>query len=109
MGNDSFQARNGWVCNIKKRYGIRVLSLEGKKVSGDVPAFESFIPVSKEITEKGFSHEQVYNVDESGLYWKSLPRKTLVLAGEKEAAGQKISRALNLFPMLLELISYGCQ
>lgn len=52
----------------------------------------SFIPVSKEITEKGFSHEQVYNVDESGLYWKSLPRKTLVLAGEKEAAGQKISK-----------------
>lgn len=42
MGNDNFQASDGWVCNIKKRYGIRMLSLAGKKVSGDVPAFESF-------------------------------------------------------------------
>lgn len=100
MGKDNFQASHGWVCNFKKQYGKRVLSPAGEKVSSDVPAFESFkTEFQTEITKKGLNHEQVYNVDESGLYWKSLPRSTSVLAGGKEAPGQKISKErLTLFP-----------
>lgn len=100
IGNDNFQASSGWVWNFKKRFGIRVLSLTGEKVSSDDNAFELFkTKFQNEISEKGFNREQVYNVDESGLYWKSLPRKTLVLAGEKEAPGRKISKErITFFP-----------
>lgn len=52
-----------------------------------------------EVEENGLNREQVYNVDESGLFWKSLPKKTLALAGEKDAPGRKVSKErLTFFP-----------
>ena len=32
---------------------------------------------------------QLYNADESGLYWRCLPNKTLASGDEKEAPGMK--------------------
>ena len=32
---------------------------------------------------------QLYNADESGLYWRCLPEKTLASSDEKEAPGMK--------------------
>jgi hypothetical protein len=38
------------------------------------------------------SPEQVYNADETGLYWKALPSKTIVSQEEKSAPGHKSSK-----------------
>jgi hypothetical protein len=35
--------------------------------------------------------DQIYNTDESGLYWKGLPTRTLVFEREKCAPGHKSS------------------
>ena len=41
------------------------------------------------LEERGLSREQVFNADESGLYWKLMPSKTLVTSREKEAKALK--------------------
>lgn len=42
--------------------------------------------------EKNLTSHQVYNADESGLFWKVLPNKTLAHSGEKSAPGRKVSK-----------------
>ena len=45
--------------------------------------------LQKIIKEKGLTLNQVFNCDETGLYWKLMPNKTLVSSREKEAKGFK--------------------
>lgn len=42
--------------------------------------------------EKSLTLSQIFNCDETGLYWKLLPNKTLVAAHEKEAKGYKMPK-----------------
>lgn len=37
--------------------------------------------------------EQIYNADESGLFWRMLPEHTLASSHEKNAPGRKIIKA----------------
>jgi len=62
----------------------------GEKLSSDESDFESFkTEFQKEIAEKGLNREQVYNVDESGLYWKSLPKKNTCFGARKRSCWAK--------------------
>ena len=37
------------------------------------------------IAEGGYTPEQVYNVDETGIFWKCMPARTSIFSGEKSA------------------------
>ncbi|XP_046145867.1 jerky protein homolog-like [Osmia bicornis bicornis] len=67
-----------WVSNFKRRHNIRLVSVCGEKASADTNAAESFIQYfQRHIEQEGIDIENVYNMDESGLFWKALPIKTL--------------------------------
>ena len=62
-------------------------------MSADQPAADRFIPEFKQvINDGGYELEQVFNCDESGLYYKLLPTKTLAAYCEKSAAGRKTQK-----------------
>lgn len=92
-GKDTFVASRGWVLNFKKRHGLRHLKICGEKLSNDVSAVVPFIKKLSEIIQrKGLIPTQIYNADESGLFWKILPEKTLVHSKEMTAPGRKSSK-----------------
>lgn len=89
----SFTASSGWLWRFCARHGIRQLSLQGEKLSADAEAPEPFREKLKEVIElEGFTLNQVYNCDETGLYFRLLPKKTLACASEKGAPGMKSSK-----------------
>ena len=62
-----------------QRHGIRQFTLQGEKLSADQPAAENFIASFEDIIENGqYTLNQIFNCDETGLYYKLLPRKSLV-------------------------------
>lgn len=85
-----FKAGTGWLRRFKDRHGVRCLSLQGESLSAammDVEPFrEKFL---KLVEEQGLTRHQMFNCDESGLYWKLMPNKTLVTSREKEAKAFK--------------------
>jgi len=90
----SFLASDGWLKGFKSRYGIRLLKMSGKKLSSDSSAVEPFKKKLKQIVyELKLVPDQVYNADESGLFWKMLPEKTYVAQSEKTAPGRKAEKA----------------
>lgn len=92
-GNDNFRASRGWISNFRKRHGLRALKVCGEKLSNDESAVDPFLTLfADKIKELNLGPTQIYNADESALYWKMLPEKTLVRSQEKTAPGRKINK-----------------
>lgn len=78
-GSFDFKASPGFLGKFKKRHGLRALSVQGEKLSADTEASTEFIQkFSKLCCDNGYELDRVYNADETGLYWKMLPNRTLV-------------------------------
>lgn len=92
-GPPDFKASGGWLSNFKQRHGIRQLDVQGEMLSGDSAAAESFLKTFENITlDKQLSRDDVYNADETGINWRSLPRKSLASRNETRAPGYKVSK-----------------
>lgn len=90
---DSFSASDGWLTKFKKRHGIRYLKICGEILSSDTTDIMSFIRTLRgKMNEMQLTDAQLYNADESGLYFRLLPQKTFVAATEKTAPGRKIAK-----------------
>lgn len=89
LGIDSFQASSGWLEKFKIRNGIvqRVLSGEGADVS-EIACDEYRQRVLPALLE-GYKPDDIFNADETGLFFKCLPDKTLAFKGEKCQGGKR--------------------
>ena len=69
-----FKASNGWLDRWKKKYNLRKMTVSGE--SGDVSGLtvDSWKERLPEMVQ-GYSSEDVWNLDESGVFWKALPDK----------------------------------
>ncbi|KAI4456038.1 hypothetical protein MML48_8g00002744 [Holotrichia oblita] len=78
MQKDDFKASNGWLDKFKKRYGIRLSGSTKEKIKA--PVEEVTLPaelkkLNDKINELRLVPDQIYNVEISQLFWKSLPTK----------------------------------
>ena len=81
-----------WLHLWKNRHGIRQLRICGEKLSSDTSAAEAFKSMFQDIVNSlELSNEQIYNCDETGLFFKMLPSKTLVCKNDRHAPGFKLS------------------
>lgn len=87
----SFCASSGWLDRFKKRYGIRQLNLCGEKLSADSDAVDVFKTMFADYTQ-GYSKDQIYNADETGVNFKMLPKKSLASATETSAPSHKMKK-----------------
>ncbi|GBM00819.1 hypothetical protein AVEN_257343-1 [Araneus ventricosus] len=75
-GSKEFQASSVCLEKFKNRHGIRQLSIVGKKLSADIEAGNSFIAELQDlIVKEKLTANQIYNCDETVLYWRALPTK----------------------------------
>nr|XP_005993580.1 PREDICTED: jerky protein-like [Latimeria chalumnae] len=83
----------GWLQKFKNRHGIRHLKASGEKLSADHEAAEKYVKdFARLVTENDLTAEQIYNADKTGLFWRCLPRNTLICNDEKSASGVKESK-----------------
>ncbi|XP_062523895.1 jerky protein homolog-like [Corticium candelabrum] len=89
----NFVASSGWLWRFCKRHCIRQLALQGEKLSADKPAADQFVlRFQAFVKDSDYSTEQIFNCDESGLYHKLLPQKTLAGHFERSADGRKTQK-----------------
>lgn len=87
---DSFKASRGWFDNFRKRTGIHSVVRHGEAASSDVKAAEDYLKTFSELIEaNGYIPQQVFNCDETGLFWKKMPNRTYITAEEKIMPGYK--------------------
>jgi hypothetical protein len=66
----TFQFSSGWLKQFKERHGIRELQIQCEQLSADNVGATLFCDKLAEIIEeKCLVPTQIYNADETGLYW----------------------------------------
>ncbi|XP_034979547.1 tigger transposable element-derived protein 1 [Zootoca vivipara] len=85
---ESFKASRGWLEKFKRRSGMH--SKHGDGASGNKLDADQFVLEFKDYVEsQGFVPQQVFNCDETGLFWKRMPRRTYITMEEKALPGHK--------------------
>jgi hypothetical protein len=68
--NSSFFASKGWFEKFKNRCYLHNVKLVGESASADHLAAKNFpIELKNVIEQGGYTPEQVFNADETGLFW----------------------------------------
>ena len=90
----NFVANNGWLEKFKQKYSICNKMVAGE--AGDVSkeTMESWNERAREITT-GWNARDVWNMDETGCFWRGLPEKTLEAKGRWCTGGKKAKQRLH--------------
>ena len=88
LGDNEFQGSNGWLEKWKKRFNIKEMRVAGEDGDVNEVTLDSWQEHVKELT-KGYAPENVWNMDETGQFWKALPDKSLSEAGKRCRGGKK--------------------
>lgn len=81
LGKPNFRASNGWLQNFKKRNEIVFKKVTGESASVDDQVCTQWSEQLPELT-KGYKPEDIFNADETGMYYQCLPDKTLTFKGD---------------------------
>jgi len=92
---DDFRASDGWLDRWKTTYSVKERRIVGE--AGDVSA-ETITSWMERISEliEGYSLENIWNMDESGCFFKALPEKGLVEKGKQAKGGKKSKQRLTV-------------
>lgn len=90
---ETFTASRGWFHRFKNRSKIHNVKLSGEAASADIAVAEQYPSEFKRLIDEGNYHpDLVFNVDETGLYWKKLPSRTYIACEERSAPGFKVAK-----------------
>ncbi|XP_060765555.1 tigger transposable element-derived protein 1-like [Neoarius graeffei] len=89
-----FNASKGWFEKFQKRFGLKNVSLHGEAASANTAGAEAYVNnrFKAIIEEGGYKPEQVFNMDETGLFWKRMPSRTFIMQEEAKAPGFKAQK-----------------
>ena len=90
---ETFVGSNGWWDKFSERENLGSVNLLGEAGSADVKAAEEFPEIFRKIIEEGgYSEQQIFNVDEAGLFWKMAPTRSIVKKTRK-VPGLKLAKS----------------
>lgn len=88
-----FKASESWASKFARKSGWRSIALHGEAGSVDIEAVQPQISELRELINK-YDLDHVYNMDETGLFYKVLPNRSYVKKSEsKTSRGTKLMKA----------------
>ena len=93
LENPIFKVTNGWLYRWKARYNIKYKKAYGEKNDADLESANTWTAtVLSEILDN-LEPRNIYNADETGIYYRALPDGTLAFATEKLSGSKKAKMA----------------
>ncbi|GBB84276.1 hypothetical protein RclHR1_01090015 [Rhizophagus clarus] len=85
---ENFKGSNGWIGRFKKRHNLSCYLKQGEAASAPLEKLDEFREELQDLI-RGYSLDDVFNCDETGLYWKIEPKRTI---SNKPVSGRKQSK-----------------
>ena len=95
LGLTDFKASNGWLNRFRARHNINFASVCGESGSVSQVTCEEWIEKLPSILS-GYHPCDVYNMDETGLFFRALPDKSLSIKGEECKGGTRSKERLTV-------------
>lgn len=96
VGIDDFSASDGWLSRWKERNGIVFKKLHGEKEDCDVAGAESWFEKKWPDISERYAPQDIFNTDETGLYYRATPDHCLIFKNSTSTAGKKIKDRLTV-------------
>ena len=91
LGYQDFRCTFGWLSCFKERHNIKFKSVQGEEKAVDLSLVHNCHQTSWQNILQNYQPSDIYNCDESSLFYKLLPHKTFTFKGER-CAGGKLSK-----------------
>lgn len=89
----NFGASPGWFWNFKERTGVRSVRKVGESAEVDLNEVAKFVKsFARDIRRGGYTPDQIFNVDETGLFWKKRAGKTYTTKEQSNVKGMKMAK-----------------
>lgn len=98
MGHSSFKASSGWLHRFKQRHGYQWRSIIGESKSVPQQAVADWKATTLTNILQEYSPDDVFNADETGLFWRMEPKKSFVLKGETCSGGKQSKERVTVLP-----------
>ncbi|CAM2724777.1 unnamed protein product [Rotaria socialis] len=93
--SETFKASNGWLEKFRNRHAISFRTINGESASVDNSTVEEWTQRLSTILD-GFDENDVFNADETGLFYRATPDRSLVLSKEECKGGKKSKERLTV-------------
>lgn len=95
LGHADFRASNGWLYRFQNRHDINCKKVCGESAAVDDTLCDDWKEKLTDLTRE-YHPDDVYNADESGLFYKCLPDKTLTFRGDTCNGGKNSKERLTV-------------
>ena len=95
LGISKFTASNGWLATFKSRHEIKAFRVNGESLDVNPVTVDNWKGRLADITA-GFREEDIFNCDETGLFFRALPDTTLATKGSKCFGGKSSKERLSV-------------
>ena len=95
LGKGNFKGSNGWLDKWKRKYNVKQLTISGE--SGDVSGVtvESWKERLPELLQ-GYQKKDIWNLDETGVFWKALPERGFGQKSKSCKGGKKSKQRMTI-------------
>ena len=91
----SFKASSGWLEKFRKRHNISHRIISGESVPVDITTVNDWMQRIPNITQD-YEPKNIFNCDETGLFYRAMPDKSLTLDKESCEGGKKSKDRLTI-------------
>nr|XP_042912844.1 tigger transposable element-derived protein 6-like [Parasteatoda tepidariorum] len=96
FGDSDFKATDGWLTRWKERNNIVYRKLHGEKQDADFSSAADWVNDVWPTLIKDYKPEQIFNTDETGLFFRALPEHTLLFKNESTGGCKKMKERLTV-------------
>ncbi len=91
LGIASFSASVGWQQKFTKRHQISSKELRGESADANLDRVREWKSTELQAELEGFDERDIFNLDETALFYRALPSRSYVFAGD-DARGGKMAK-----------------
>nr|XP_037280081.1 tigger transposable element-derived protein 6-like [Rhipicephalus microplus] len=92
LGRSDFQGGSGWLQGFKERHDIVNKAVTGESKAADLDSVQKWLEENWRDIAARYRAQDIFNADETALFWQMLPNKTLACRSDKTSGGTKASR-----------------
>ena len=88
LGHTSFTASNGWLEKWQKCHNVRIAVLSGEAADVDPSVVSDWSSRLQSMCD-GYAMKDIFHADETGLFFRALPTRSLAIKGLEAKGGKK--------------------
>jgi len=88
LGHSDFKCSDGWLTRFKSRHDITFRTISGEAAAVDTDVVHQWQQDVLGPLLRRYSADDVYNADETGLFYQMLPSKSMMIKGDQCSGGK---------------------